>query len=74
MEWRPIETCPEELVVDVWLAPEGKVPCRVTNVHRDQTGRWYGRGNTRIWGRITHWMLPPAPPEHMTGAPQECVR
>ena len=62
-EWLPIESAPDGLPIDIWLAPKGCVPCRVPNAHRDETGRWYDGRGVRIWGRITHWMPLPPPPE-----------
>lgn len=60
--WQDIASAPVGLPIDVWLAAEGAVPCRVDNAHQDETGRWYDGRGTRIWGRITHWMHLPAPP------------
>ena len=66
MNWRPIETMPEQLAVDVWIRSSnnenyGRRACHVCVVD----GNWFGKDAPQFqFGEYpTHWMNIPCSPD-----------
>ena len=67
MKWRPIDTAPRDVLIDIWLS-DGVRWCdcyhdRITDTWR--TSRPSGRLLSIHSKFVTHWMHPPAPPADM---------